>query len=47
MLHKMYNSVSKKLISEMLAVGVLFDKINRKALPIPEKKKDKIQLMLS
>ena len=38
-LHEMYNAKSKELVSEMRLVLVLFDKINRKALPIPEETK--------
>ncbi len=34
--HEMYNGMTKEKVSEMNVVGVLFDKINRKALVIPE-----------
>jgi len=44
--HEMYNDVSKKLISTMDAVGVLFDKKNRKAIPIPEDKKAFLNTLL-
>ena len=34
-LHEMYNSISEEKVAEMKIVMVMFDKINRKALPIP------------
>lgn len=34
-LHEMYNTKNKELVSTMNVILVLFDKINRKALPIP------------
>ena len=34
-LHEMYNSISEEKVAEMKIVMVIFDKINRKALPIP------------
>ncbi len=38
-LHEMYNSRTKELVSSMQATLVLFDKVNRKALPFPEARK--------
>ena len=37
--HEMYNARSKELVCSMRIVLVLFDKINRKALPLPPEKK--------
>lgn len=37
--HEMYNGKTKEKISEMEVVGVLFDKVIRKALVIPDEKK--------
>ena len=39
LLHEMYNRKTKNLVSTMKVTLVLFDKINRKALPFPVKKK--------
>ena len=44
--HEMYNVVSEELISTMDAAGVLFDKKNRKAIPIPEEKKVFLETLL-
>jgi len=41
-LHEMYNIVSEEKVCEMIAVIVLFDKIDRKALPFPEGKKKEL-----
>ena len=41
--HEMYNGVTKEKVSEMIAVGVLLDKINRKAIPLPEDAKKVMQ----
>lgn len=38
--HEMYNSRTKVLVSTMRAVLVIFDKINRKALPFPKDKRE-------
>ena len=38
-LHEMYDSHSKELVSTMQATLVLFDKVHRKALPFPEKRR--------
>ena len=38
-LHEMYNRRTKVLVSTMEATLVLFDKINRRALPFPVEKK--------
>ncbi len=40
--HEMYNGRNKKLVSSMKAILVLFDKIERKALPFPTEKKEKL-----
>jgi len=34
-LHKMYNQRTKEMVSDMTVSLVLFDKINRKAIPFP------------
>ncbi len=39
-LHEMYNTNSKELVSTMKVVIVLFDQIERKALPFPKDKKN-------
>ena len=41
-LHEMYNARTKKQVSTMKAVLVLFDKVNRKALPFPLERKQKL-----
>jgi len=46
MRHEMYNGLSKELVSTMDVVGVLFDKINRKAISIPEESKEILQKMV-
>ena len=46
MKHQMYNSHGDVLVSTMDVVGVLFDKINRKALPIPEAKKINLEKLI-
>ncbi len=38
-LHEMYNTKSKELVSTMKIAAVLFDKVGRKALPFPKEKK--------
>ncbi len=38
-LHEMYNTKSKELVSTMKVVIVLFDQVDRKALPFPKDKK--------
>jgi acyl-CoA thioester hydrolase len=37
--HEMYNGRTKALVSTMHLVLVLFDKVNRKALPLPAERK--------
>lgn len=37
--HEMYNSRTDQLVSTMRVVLVLFDKVNRKGIPIPEEHK--------
>ncbi len=44
--HQMFNTKTKNLVSEMKIVLVLFDKINRKALPIPDAKREAIEKAL-
>lgn len=39
-LHEMYNGKTKELSATMKIVGVLFDKVNRKALPFPADKRE-------
>lgn len=46
MRHEMYNGLTKELVSTMDVVGVLFDKINRKAIPIPEERKETLEKMV-
>lgn len=41
-LHEMYNSRSRELVSTMKIVLVIFDKVHRKALPLPEGSKEKL-----
>jgi len=41
--HEMYNAKTKEKTSTMKAVVVLFDKVNRKALPFPEALKRELQ----
>ncbi len=40
LLHEMYNGKTKELSATMKIVGVLFDKVNRKALPFPTDKRE-------
>lgn len=40
--HEMYNSRTKTLVSTMKVVLVLFDKLERKALPFPAERKAKL-----
>lgn len=44
--HEMYNTKSKELVSTMSAILVLFDKIERKALPLPKLEKEKLMKAL-
>lgn len=44
LLHEMYNGHTKELVSNMKIVLVLFDKVNRKALPFPEKRRKELML---
>ncbi len=46
-LHEMYNGRSKERVSTMRLVLVLFDKINRKALPFPKERKLELQNYLN
>jgi len=45
-LHEMYNSVTKEKVAEMKLVLVLFDKVNRKALEIPEATKETMKNLI-
>jgi acyl-CoA thioester hydrolase len=47
MQHEMYNGLTKELVSTMDVVGVLFDKINRKAIPIPEESKEALKELIA
>lgn len=40
--HEMYNGQTKELCSTMKVVCVLFDKVNRRALPFPPDKKEEL-----
>ena len=46
MRHEMYNGLTKEMVSTMDVVGVLFDKINRKAIAIPEDRKEDLLQMV-
>lgn len=46
MLHEMYNGRTNELAATMRLVGVLFDKVSRKALPFPSEKREKLLLKL-
>ncbi len=41
-LHEMYNQKTQQLVSTMKATLVLFDKVNRRALPFPANKRKKL-----
>lgn len=41
-LHEMYNAKTKELVSNMSVVLVLFDKVNRKALPLPKERRESL-----
>ena len=45
-LHQMFNSKTKALVCEMKIVLVLFDKINRTALPMPAASRKRLQASL-
>ncbi len=45
--HQMFKTKTKTVVSEMNIVLVLFDKINRKALPIPAAKRKALEKALS
>ena len=45
-LHEMYNGKTKELVSNMKIALVLFDKVNRRALPFPEEKREKLLRLL-
>lgn len=47
MRHEMYNGLTKELVSTMDVVGVLFDKINRKAIAIPADSIDHMNKMIN
>ena len=47
MRHEMFNGLTKELVSTMDVVGVLFDKINRKAVPVPEESKETLKEMIA
>ncbi len=44
--HEMYNARSKELVCTMRIVLVLFDKVNRKALPLPPERKTAMEAHL-
>lgn len=46
MRHKMYNGMTKEMVSSMDVVGVLFDKVNRKAIRIPEERREALLGMI-
>ena len=46
-LHEMYNGMSEEKVAEMKLVLVLFDKINRKAIPFPKEMKTELVKHLS
>ena len=46
MRHEMYNGLTKEKVSTMDVVGVLFDKVNRKAIPIPEERREALGAMI-
>ena len=45
-LHEMYNGYTKELSSTMKVVCVLFDKVNRKALPFPTDKREELLIKI-
>lgn len=45
-LHQMFNAKTKVLVCEMRIVSVLFDKINRSALPMPIANRKRLQAAL-
>lgn len=47
MRHEMFNGLTKEMVSSMDVVGVLFDKINRKAIPIPEDRIEVLKKMIA
>jgi acyl-CoA thioester hydrolase len=46
MRHEMFNGITKDLVSTMDVVGVLFNKTNRKAIPIPKDRIDILKKMI-
>ena len=46
MRHEMFNGITKELVSTMDVVGVLFNKTNRKAIPIPNDRIDILKKMI-
>lgn len=46
MRHEMYNGLTKEVVSSMEVVGVLFDKVNRKAISIPVERREALQKMI-
>jgi len=46
MRHEMFNGITKELVSTMDVVGVLFNKTNRKAIPIPKDRIDILKKMI-
>lgn len=46
MRHEMFNGITKELVSTMDVVGVLFNKTNRKAVPIPKDRIDILKKMI-
>jgi len=47
MRHEMLNGLTKEVVATMDVVGVLFDKINRKAIPIPAEKIEALKEMIA
>lgn len=46
MRHEMYNGLTKEMVSSMDVVGVLFDKVNRKAIAIPDERREFLEKMI-
>lgn len=47
MRHEMFNGQTKELVASMDIVGVLFDKVERKSLPIPDHIKPHLENILT
>lgn len=46
MRHEMYNGLTKEMVSSMVVIGVLFDKVKRKAISIPEERRGALLEMI-